>query len=75
MKINSVTILDRAPDFDGESDSRPAWNVLCDCGNVKVKTNRDIVRSKSCGFDCGLYKNKGASLKIYKTNSAGDFDE
>lgn len=64
VKINSVEILERAEDFEGESDLRPAWVVLCDCGKEKIKTNRDIRRSKSCGHDCLLKKNPG-SKKIY----------
>lgn len=49
LKIGFLTLIKRAEDFDGLSDSRPQWLCRCDCGNTITKVNRDIKRAPHCG--------------------------
>jgi len=56
--INGLTVIERVENFEGETDSRVQYLVICDCGNKFKTVARYLTRNKEKGCRKCNFKKK-----------------
>lgn len=62
--FHKLIVLERAPNFEGKSDSRSQYLCRCICGREELVVGRNLTRSdKKCCRNCSVQHNVGTPLK------------